>query len=181
MSVTTPRGFLASGITAGLKTSGRPDLALVVNTGPQFSAAGVFTTNRFTAAPVQWSRQAIADAQLRAVVLNSGGANACTGDAGRRDAARMAELVATELGCTPTEVGVCSTGLIGVQLPMDLLETAIPAAANSLTSTGGPDAAQAIMTTDTVPKQAEHLDPAGWRIGIQPTCRAGCREAAVHE
>ncbi|MGI5951206.1 MAG: bifunctional ornithine acetyltransferase/N-acetylglutamate synthase, partial [Brooklawnia sp.] len=110
MSITDPRGFLAAGVAAGIKTSGDLDLALVVNQGPRFDAAGVFTSNRVFAAPVAWSRQALADGQLKAVVLNSGGANACTGEPDYQDAAATAAQVAELLGCADTDVGVCSTG-----------------------------------------------------------------------
>lgn len=161
--ITTPQGFLAAGTTAGLKPSGRPDLALVQNLGPEYAAAAVFTTNRVQAAPVRWSRQ-VTDGTLQAVVLNSGGANACTGEPGMADAARMAELTAAALDCPATEVAVCSTGLIGVRLPMPLLEAGIPAAAAALSADGGTAAATAIMTTDTVTKQAVHT-AAGWSIG----------------
>lgn len=153
MSVTAAQGFRASGVVAGLKPSGRPDLALVVNDGPQRSAAAVFTSNRVEAAPVTWSRQVVADGRLDAVVLNSGGANACTGPPGFLDTHRTAEAVAETLGVSAGDVAVCSTGLIGERLPMDRLLAAIAPAADAL----GPDgeaAATAIMTTDTVPKQA---------------------------
>lgn len=159
MTVTAPRGFRAAGVTAGLKASGRPDLALVVNDGPLQSAAAVFTSNRFPAAPVLWTRQAVADGELHAVVLNSGGANACTGPEGFADTHRTAEYVADVLGAAGAavgagEVGVCSTGLIGERLPMDLVLTGVDAAASALSADGGTDAAIAIMTTDTVPKVA---------------------------
>ena len=157
MTVTTPRGFRAAGVTAGLKVSGRPDLALVVNDGPLQSAAAVFTSNRFPAAPVLWTRQAVADGELHAVVLNSGGANACTGPEGFADTHRTAEYVADVLSGRGAatgagEIGVCSTGLIGERLPMDLLLAGVDAAASTLSEDGGQDAAVAIMTTDTVPK-----------------------------
>lgn len=157
MSVTSPQGFRAAGVTAGLKASGRPDLALVVNDGPLQSAAAVFTSNRFPAAPVEWTRQAVADGELHAVVLNSGGANACTGPEGFADTHRTAEYVAEVLSAAGPaagagEIGVCSTGLIGERLPMHLLLAGVDAAAAGLSDEGGPDAAVAIMTTDTVPK-----------------------------
>ncbi|SDU85203.1 glutamate N-acetyltransferase [Microlunatus sagamiharensis] len=170
MSVTTAAGFLASGVTAGLKPSGRPDLALVVNTGPDQVAAAVFTTNRVKAAPVLWSQQAVADGRLHAVVLNSGGANACTGPDGFADAHRTAEHVAAELGrrdgveVGAGDVAVCSTGLIGVRLPMDLLTAGVTAAAGALAEDGGAVAAGAIMTTDTVAKTAGYADE-GWSVG----------------
>ena len=161
MTVTAPKGFRAAGVTAGLKASGRPDLALVVNDGPLQSAAAVFTSNRFPAAPVLWTRQAVADGELHAVVLNSGGANACTGPEGFADTHRTAEHVADVLTALDGaagaqtgagEVGVCSTGLIGERLPMDLLLAGVDAAAAALSPDGGMDAATSIMTTDTVPK-----------------------------
>jgi glutamate N-acetyltransferase/amino-acid N-acetyltransferase len=157
VTVTEPKGFRAAGVTAGLKASGRPDIALVVNDGPLQSAAAVFTSNRFPAAPVLWTRQAVADGELHAVVLNSGGANACTGPEGFADTHRTAEHVAERLSAEGSvtgagEVGVCSTGLIGEHLPMDLVLAGVDAAAASLTREGGMDAAVAIMTTDTVPK-----------------------------
>lgn len=161
--ITTPQGFAAAGVTAGLKASGKSDLALVQNLGPEYAAAGVFTSNRVQAAPVRWSRQ-VTDGTLHSVVLNSGGANACTGEPGMADAQRMAELTATALDCPVSEVAVCSTGLIGVRLPMPLLEAGIPAAAAELSADGGNAAATAIMTTDTVAKEATHTG-AGWSIG----------------
>lgn len=159
MSVTAARGFRASGVTAGLKASGRPDVALVVNDGPLQSAAGVFTSNRFPAAPVLWSRQVVLDGELHAVVLNSGGANACTGAEGFADTHRTAEHVADALrragrDTGAGEIAVCSTGLIGQRLPMDRLLPGIEVAVGALDAGGGDDAAVAIMTTDTVPKTA---------------------------
>ncbi|HOA28187.1 MAG TPA: bifunctional ornithine acetyltransferase/N-acetylglutamate synthase, partial [Arachnia sp.] len=115
MSVTTPQGFVAAGVTAGLKASGKPDLAVVRNLGPRMAAAAVFTSNRVFAAPVKWSRQAVADGQLQAVVLNSGGANACTGAEGLADSAATASRVADRLGLITDNVAVCSTGLIGLR------------------------------------------------------------------
>ena len=152
MSVTAAGGFRAAGVTAGLKASGKPDLALVVNDGPQLVAAGVFTSNRFAAAPVLWSQQVVKDGVLRAVVLNSGGANACTGPDGFADTHHTAEHVAELLGIGPGDVAVCSTGLIGERLPMEPLLDGIDTAARGLATDGGADAAVAIMTTDTVPK-----------------------------
>ncbi len=151
MSVTAPRGFRAAGVRAGLKTSGR-DVALVVNDGPQHTGAAVFTRNRVTGWPVQWSRRAIADGVVRAVVLNSGGANACTPPEGYAHARRTAETAAGHLGGSAQDVVVCSTGLIGELLPIDDLLTGVAAAAGDLSADGGQDAAEAIMTTDTVPK-----------------------------
>ncbi|WP_203566698.1 bifunctional glutamate N-acetyltransferase/amino-acid acetyltransferase ArgJ [Aestuariimicrobium ganziense] len=166
MSVTTPKGFTATGIAAGIKASGRPDLALVVNDGPMHAAAGVFTSNRVHAAPVAWSRKAVADGTLRAVVLNSGGANACTGAEGYADTVATAEAVAAQLdGASAGDVAVCSTGLIGVRLPMDALLAGVAQAATQLADDGGDAAAAAIMTTDTVPKQAAVTTDAGWSVG----------------
>jgi glutamate N-acetyltransferase / amino-acid N-acetyltransferase len=164
MSVTAAAGFRAAGITAGIKSSGAPDLALVVNDGPSDIAAAVFTTNRVKAAPVLWSQQVIADQRLRAVILNSGGANACTGAEGFADTHRTAEAVASTLQLGAGEVAVCSTGLIGERLPMPALLAGIPAAAAALTGAGGPSAAEAIRTTDTVAKQAA-VSRDGWTIG----------------
>jgi glutamate N-acetyltransferase/amino-acid N-acetyltransferase len=164
MSVTGAAGFLAAGVTAGLKPSGRPDLALVVNTGPDYAAAAVFTGNRVKAAPVVWSQQAVADGQVRAVVLNSGGANACTGPEGFADTHRTAELVGDALQIGAGDVVVCSTGLIGLRLPMDKIAAGIDAVVPELSSTGGRAAAEAIMTTDSVPKTASYHDE-GWSIG----------------
>ena len=170
MSVTRAAGFLAAGTTAGLKPSGKPDLALVVNTGPNFDAAAVFTSNRVKAAPVVWSQQAVNDGRLRAVVLNSGGANACTGPEGFLDTHRTAEAVASALTKTQghevgaVDVAVCSTGLIGLRLPMDLLLPGVTEVAGRLDDRGGLAAAEAIMTTDTVAKQASYADE-GWSVG----------------
>ena len=165
MSVTTPKGFTAAGVTAGIKASGRPDLALVVNNGPDAHAAAVFTSNTFQAAPVLWSREAVADGRLAAVVLNSGGANACTGRAGLGDARQMAEWTAQALGTDLNDVAVCSTGLIGVRLPMQKVLQGIELATQDLTDESGPAAAEAIMTTDTVPKEADFHSPHHWSIG----------------
>ena len=170
MSVTAARGFRAAGVTAGLKTSGRPDVALVVNDGPDLLAAAVFTTNRVCAAPVMWSRQAISDGVARAVILNSGGANACTGPEGFEDTHTTAEHVAALLDVGPIDVQVCSTGLIGERLPMDRLLAGCDAAHAALAGgeAAGQDAAQAIMTTDTVAKTAVRrvAGPGGeWTIG----------------
>ena len=164
MSITRASGFIACGLAAGLKTSGAKDLALVVNTGPDNAAAGVFTTNRVKAAPVLWSEQVLSDGQLRAVILNSGGANACTGPDGFADSHRTAELVAEALGCGAVEIAVCSTGLIGVRLPMQRLTPAIKDLVQMLSRDGGQAAAEAIMTTDSIPKQTSYADE-GWSIG----------------
>jgi glutamate N-acetyltransferase/amino-acid N-acetyltransferase len=153
VSVTAPKGFTASGVTVGLKPSGRPDLALVA-ADSLAAAAGVFTTNAIKAAPVRQSLDVLRRGRLRAVVLNSGGANACTGPAGRADADAMAAAAAAALGCPPGDVAVASTGLIGTPLPMDLVLPGIDRAVAALTTTGGHAAARAVMTTDTVPKEA---------------------------
>jgi glutamate N-acetyltransferase / amino-acid N-acetyltransferase len=163
VSVTTAAGFRASGSAAGLKSSGS-DLALVLNTGPDDAAAGVFTSNRVKAAPVIWSQQVLRDGRLRAVILNSGGANACTGPEGFADTHRTAELVADAIGVGALDVAVCSTGLIGVRLPMGKLTAGINNLVPMLSDDGGQAAAEAIMTTDSVQKQASFADE-GWSIG----------------
>lgn len=164
MSVTSPQGFRAAGVTAGLKASGTRDLALVVNDGPAHVGAAVFTSNRVEAAPVTWSRQVVSDGRVDAVVLNSGGANACTGAQGFLDTHRTAELVADAVGVSAGDVVVCSTGLIGELLPMDLIEDGVATAASSLSNDAGDAAAEAIMTTDTVSKECEGLG-SGYVIG----------------
>ena len=174
--VTAPAGFRAAGIAAGIKTSGAPDLALVFNEGPDYAAAGVFTRNQIKAAPVLWTRQVLATGRLRAVLLNSGGANACTGPGGFQDTHAAAEAVAqtlsnwgTETG--PIEVAVCSTGLIGDRLPMHKVLAGVSEIVHELAAglLGGDDAARAIMTTDTVPKQValHHTVESGenWTLG----------------
>ena len=152
MSVTFPKGFRAAGVVAGLKTSGAPDVAVVINDGPRWDAAGVFTRNRVQAAPVLWSRQVLTDGRLRAVVLNSGGANACTGPEGFADTHHTAEAVAEQLGIGPIDVAVCSTGLIGERLDMPRLLAGVRGALSTADTQGGAAAAEAIMTTDSVPK-----------------------------
>ncbi|MGW7358782.1 bifunctional glutamate N-acetyltransferase/amino-acid acetyltransferase ArgJ [Streptomyces sp. NPDC054802] len=154
MSVTAAKGFTAAGVAAGIKENGNPDLALVVNTGPRRAAAGVFTSNRVKAAPVLWSEQVLKGGEVAAVVLNSGGANACTGPKGFQDTHATAEKVADVLGHSAGEVAVASTGLIGVLLPMDKLLPGIEQAAAQLSEYGGEKAAIAIKTTDTVHKTA---------------------------
>jgi glutamate N-acetyltransferase/amino-acid N-acetyltransferase len=154
VGITAALGFRAGAAAAGLKGDGAPDVALVVNDGPGRAAAGVFTSNRVKAAPVLWSQQVLKTGELAAVVLNSGGANACTGPAGFQDAHATAERVAAGLGIGAGEVAVCSTGLIGERLPMDRLLAGVDAAIAKLDGEGGPAAARAIMTTDTVPKQS---------------------------
>ncbi|MFD3328064.1 bifunctional glutamate N-acetyltransferase/amino-acid acetyltransferase ArgJ [Streptomyces sp. NPDC058701] len=164
MTVTAAQGFLASGVAAGIKPSGDPDLALVVNRGPSYAAAGVFTSNRVQAAPVRWSRRVLADGRTVAVVLNSGGANACTGPSGAEDTRVMAEHTARAVGADADAVAVCSTGLIGTSLPMDRITAGIATAAARLTPEGGEDAAVAIKTTDSVHKTAAVHGP-GWTVG----------------
>ncbi|MEO5982040.1 MAG: bifunctional glutamate N-acetyltransferase/amino-acid acetyltransferase ArgJ [Pedococcus sp.] len=164
MSTTTPAGFRASGVVAGLKSTGAPDLALVVNDGPDHHGAAVFTSNRVEAAPVTWSRQVLTDGRVDAVVLNSGGANACTGAPGFADTHTTAEKVAEVLGVCAGDVVVCSTGLIGERLPMDKVLAGVEAAATALHLAGGEDAAIAIRTTDTVHKQAV-AQRDGWSVG----------------
>ncbi|WP_412542842.1 bifunctional glutamate N-acetyltransferase/amino-acid acetyltransferase ArgJ [Longispora sp. K20-0274] len=153
MTVTAPKGFRAAGVAAGLKATGAADLALVVNDGPDATAAAVFTANRVKAAPVLWSQQVLKARMARAVVLNSGGANACTGPKGFQNTHATAERVAALLGGMGAgDVVVCSTGLIGEHLPMDKLLPGLDRVARALARDGGPLAAQAIMTTDTKPK-----------------------------
>jgi len=165
VSVTAAQGFRAAGVTAGLKPSGTPDVALVVNDGPREVAAAVFTCNRCTANPVVWSQQVIADRTLRAVVLNSGGANCYTGPQGFQTTHATAERVAGLLGVGAVDVMVCSTGLIGEQLDRDKLLAGVDAAAAGLSADGGDAAATAIMTTDTVSKQAARQASGGWTVG----------------
>ncbi|MBU9765391.1 bifunctional glutamate N-acetyltransferase/amino-acid acetyltransferase ArgJ [Mycobacterium sp. TNTM28] len=174
--ITAPAGFRAAGIAAGIKASGAPDLALVFNEGPDYAAAGVFTRNKIKAAPVRWSQQVLTTGRLRAVILNSGGANACTGPLGFQDTHATAEAVATALSDWGTETGaievaVCSTGLIGDRLPMDKVLAGVTEIVHEIAGglTGGDDAARAIMTTDTVPKQValHHSVESGenWTVG----------------
>ncbi len=163
--VTAPQGFRAAGVAAGIKASGAPDVALVVNEGPRFDAAVVVTSNRVKAAPVLWTAQAGLDGHFRAVVLNSGGANACTGPDGFADTHRTAEHVAARLGVGPIDVAVCSTGLIGERLPMAALLAGIDVAVERLATDGGGRAAEAILTTDSVPKLAVARHADGWSVG----------------
>lgn len=165
MSVTAAQGFVAAGVTAGLKASGKPDLALVSNQGPLAAAAAVFTANRCKANPVLWSERVIDDGVVSAIVLNSGGANCYTGSQGFQVTHATAEAVADALGVSAGDVLVCSTGLIGDQLDQSLLTNGVIAAASELSGAGGPAAAEAIITTDTHPKQAEYRAAAGWVIG----------------
>ncbi|MEV4812548.1 bifunctional glutamate N-acetyltransferase/amino-acid acetyltransferase ArgJ [Micromonospora avicenniae] len=171
MSVTAPRGFRAAGVAAGLKASGAADVALVVNDGPDAAVGGVFTANRVKAAPVLWTQQVVRGGAVRAVVLNSGGANACTGPAGFQDTHATAEHVAAALTAAEPalelgagEVAVCSTGLIGERLPMTALLGGVDDAVRTLSPAGGAPAAEAIMTTDTRPKTTV-TQGAGWTVG----------------
>src|SRR5882672_8366713 len=170
--VTAPAGFRATGIAAGIKASGASDLALVFNEGPDYAAAGVFTRNQVKAAPVLWSQQVLTTGRLRAVILNSGGANACTGPAGFQDTHQTAEALAAALSEWGTETGaievaVCSTGLIGDRLPMDKVLVGVKDIVAELAGglTGGTEAAEAIMTTDTVPKQVALHHDGDWTVG----------------
>jgi glutamate N-acetyltransferase / amino-acid N-acetyltransferase len=170
--VTAPAGFRATGIAAGIKASGKPDLALVFNEGPDYPAAAVFTRNKVKAAPVLWTQQVLTTKRLRAVILNSGGANACTGPGGFQDTHATAEAVAEALSGWGTETGaievaVCSTGLIGDRLPMDKVLAGVTAIVQEMAGglTGGAEAAQAIMTTDTVPKQVALHHADNWTVG----------------
>lgn len=165
MSVTFPKGFLASGVASGLKTSGNPDVALVVNQGPHLTASAVFTSNRCKANPILWSMEAVKDQQAKAVVLNSGGANCYTGPQGFQTTHQSAELVASLLDCSAQDVLVCSTGIIGEQLDREKLFAGIKTAKRQLSENGGDSAALAIMTTDSVPKLSQVESTSGWRIG----------------
>jgi glutamate N-acetyltransferase/amino-acid N-acetyltransferase len=164
MSVTGAKGFKASGVSAGLKKSGKKDVALIFNQGPNYDAAAVFTTNKVKAAPVIWTQEVIKNKKLKAVVLNSGGANACTGPDGFADTHKTAEYVAELLSIGAIEVGVCSTGLIGNRLNMPNLIKGIKQADQDLKFDGGDDAAEAIITTDSHKKTAQ-IDFDGWTIG----------------
>lgn len=164
MTVTAAAGFLAAGVHAGLKSSGSPDLALVVNQGPSAAAAAVFTSNRAKANPILWSQQVITDGQVRAIVLNSGGANCFTGSQGFQTTHATAEAVADALKLSAGDVLVCSTGLIGEQLDRTKLTMGAAVAAAELSVGGGDAASRAIMTTDSVPKTAV-INQDGWTIG----------------
>jgi glutamate N-acetyltransferase / amino-acid N-acetyltransferase len=170
--VTAPAGFRAAGISAGIKATGALDLALVFNEGPDYAAAAVFTRNKVKAAPVLWSQQVLTTGRLRAVILNSGGANACTGPGGFQDTHATAEAVAAALSDWGTETGaievaVCSTGLIGDRLPMDKVRAGVTEVVHELGGglTGGEEAARAIMTTDTLPKQVALHHADNWTVG----------------
>jgi glutamate N-acetyltransferase/amino-acid N-acetyltransferase len=162
--VTAPLGFRAAGVAAGLKSSAVLDVALLVNDGPLRVGAGVFTRNRVKAAPVLWTQQVVSDGRVDAVVLNSGGANACTGPGGFQDTHATAEWAAMALSVASGDVAICSTGLIGERLPMNELLAGVDAAVPLLATDGGDDAARAIMTTDSVPKQSV-VHGAGFTVG----------------
>ena len=156
-------GFVAAAVTAGIKPSGKPDMALVVNTGPEFVAAGGFTRNRVVASPVKLTRKAVADGRLAAVVYNSGNANACNGAQGDADAAAVVRRVADAIGCEAADVAACSTGLIGEQLPLDLMLNAVDPLVAGL-GDHADAAAEAIMTTDTVRKTTLVTHAGGWSL-----------------
>lgn len=164
MSVTHPAGFVAGGIAAGIKSSGNKDLALVQNLGPSNAAAAVFTSNRSQANPIIWSREVIKDGQVSAIVLNSGGANCFTGVQGFQATHSTAEAVGSSLNVSSGDVLVCSTGLIGDQLPLDKILDGVATLSGVIDADGGHDAAEAIMTTDSVSKTVTR-DGAGYRIG----------------
>lgn len=163
IGVTAPQGFSAAATKAGIKPSGKTDLAVVVNDGPDSAAAAVFTRNKVFAAPVKVSRAAVAAGQLRAVVFNSGNANACTGEQGLQDAQTMQRLTAEGIGAEPAQVAVCSTGIIGDQLPMQKVAGGIADVVQRLGDHGA-DAASAIMTTDTIAKEVL-VKGGGWTLG----------------
>jgi glutamate N-acetyltransferase/amino-acid N-acetyltransferase len=179
LSVTAPLGFRAAGVAAGLKQSGQPDVAVVLNDGPARSAAAVFTSNRVQAAPVTWTRQVVKGGRVRAVVLNSGGANACTGPLGFQDTHATAEHLAAAIGALfaeevgSGEIAVCSTGLIGERLPMDKLLPGVDAAVAEASRAGGLAAADAIRTTDTVVKIAFRRVAPGGPGGSSPLASTG--------
>lgn len=165
MSVTFAKGFAASGVACGLKTSGKKDLAVVVNQGPLQLAAAVFTTNRCQANPILWSKEVIKDQKVSAIVLNSGGANCYTGSQGFQTTHATAEALASHLEVSSSDVLVCSTGLIGEQLDREKLLAGVKSAVETLSYDGGVFASEAIMTTDSVAKRAEAESSSGWRIG----------------
>jgi glutamate N-acetyltransferase/amino-acid N-acetyltransferase len=164
VTTTHPAGFTAAGVAAGLKSTGARDLALVVNAGPRFDSASVFTANRCKANPVLWSQEVVKDGTVRAVVLNSGGANCYTGPDGFQTTHAVAERVAERLGIGAIDVVVCSTGLIGLANDREDLLEGVDAAHGALSADGGQDAAEAIMTTDSVSKTVV-VEGAGWSIG----------------
>ena len=164
MSVSCPEGFRAAGVASGLKASGNKDVALVVNDGPKRAAAAVFTSNRCKANPILWSQEVIKSGFARAIILNSGGANCYTGPQGFQTTHATAEKVGELLGTGAAEILVCSTGIIGEQLDRDKLLSGAQEAFSTLASGGGANAAEAIMTTDTVPKLATRQG-SGYRLG----------------
>ena len=164
MSVSFPDGFRAAGVASGLKASGNKDVALVVNDGPKHAAAAVFTSNRCKANPILWSQEVIKSGLARAIILNSGGANCYTGPQGFQNTHATAEKVGELLGTGAAEILVCSTGLIGEQLDRDKLLSGAQEAFSTLDADGGASAAEAIMTTDTVPKLATRQG-SGYRLG----------------
>lgn len=166
LGVTAPKGFRVASTTAGIKPSGKSDLVLLVNDGPQATAAAVFTRNKVFAAPVAVTREHVANGQLRAVVVNAGNANACTGRQGIADAQRSAAFVGNQIECDAADVAVCSTGVIGEYLPVEKLEAGIESIVDDLAATDAASlaAAEAIMTTDVVPKRV-HVQRDGWSIG----------------
>ncbi|ANH26461.1 Glutamate N-acetyltransferase [Corynebacterium pseudotuberculosis] len=161
--ITAVKGFLAAATTAGIKPSGNKDMALVVNQGPEYVAAGVFTRNKIVAAPVKLSKKSMSDGTLKAIVFNSGNANACNGIQGEQDAQTIVDAVARSLSFKANDVAACSTGLIGEPLPVEKLLAVTPVLVNGL-GDHGEQAAEAIMTTDTVSKQAVHKE-SGWSVG----------------
>jgi glutamate N-acetyltransferase/amino-acid N-acetyltransferase len=165
VSVTAPLGFRAAGVTAGLKASGDRDVAVVINDGPSRAAAAVFTANRVKAAPVQWTQEVVSGGRVRAVALNSGGANACTGPLGFQDTHATAERLGEALEDSAGEMAICSTGLIGERLPMDKILSGVDACVAEATRGGGLAAADAIRTTDTVVKISFRREDDGYAIG----------------
>ncbi len=169
MTVTTPKGFRAAGIAAGLKSDSKLDLAIVINDGPSQGAAVVFTSNKVTANPIRWSKRALKDSggKARAIVLNSGGANCYTGAYGFQTSVETAQQTAALLNTSPDEVQVCSTGLIGYggEEFREAILSSLPRLVSAASTTGGENAAKAIMTTDTHPKTSSHKSPDGWSIG----------------
>ena len=151
-----PKGFHVAGLAAGIKSSGAKDLALIVNVGRHKTGSAVFTKNRMTAAPVIWSKQVVSDGRIDAVLINSGGANACTGPDGFADTHKSAEYVANQLGVSATDVAICSTGLIGERLPLEKIFSGIDNASAKLAADNWPEVAEAIMTTDSHSKIANH-------------------------
>jgi glutamate N-acetyltransferase/amino-acid N-acetyltransferase len=164
--VSLPLGFRGAGVAAGIKSSGAKDLSLIVNDGPQRFGTAVFTTNKVEAAPVTWSRQVVKDLTVSAAILNSGGANACTGPEGFADTHKTAEFTAEKLGISSSDLVVCSTGMIGLRLPMPQLLAGVERAASSLSTDAGLDCAEGIMTTDSHPKLHQHSDKGVSFFGI---------------